>query len=612
MKSKSVGIKSSETIPTRWLFTSLAVITLYFQTNAADPFNSPKLWLSIIFATWIFGYVVFVRKTIFLSKTISRLFYILFAFAFFLILATVFSDFRYTSIFGEVQRRNGLLSYLSMALLLGSAAIFVRFLNIKKLYIVTYFVSSVTTIYAIMQTTGNDFIKWNNPYNSIIGTLGNPNFAAALMAITGVIIFSSLFISIFNLYWKIAGFFISLLLLFSIYKSNAKQGILAYIMGTGIFLIIWLWTKNRKLGLIASLTGVTALVFGIAGMLQVGPLEKLLYKPSVSIRGYYWNAGIEMFKAHPFFGVGLDRYGAYFKEYRELSYPLTYGFQITSTNAHNTFIQFFATGGIFIGIIYLILNGYILKRAMLALKITTGNNRMLIAGVFSAWIAYHAQSLISIDNIGISVWGWVLGGSIVGLSVSATTLPDEEKKSFQVKQNTINLERFFISGISTFVAGILIIFLARGELNAYKSTYSFDLQNAQIKSIYKELNTKAINTPLIDPYYSLNAAMNLVQAGFVNEGLVTVEKISHDDPRNLDALNSLAVIYEQTNGISKAIIYREKITQLDPWNAENFLALGKNYKLLGDSVKSKIILDKILSFASSNKISDQAKIDLAP
>jgi len=612
MKSKSVGIKSSETIPTRWLFTSLAIISLYFQTNATDPFNSPKLWLSIIFATWILGYVVSFRKTIFLSKTISKLFYILFAFVCFLALATVFSDFKYTSIFGEVQRRNGLLSYLSMALLLGSAAIFVRFLNIKKLYIVTYFVSSVTTIYAIMQTTGNDFIKWNNPYNSIIGTLGNPNFAAALMAIMGVIIFSSLFISIFNLYWKIVGFFILLLLLLSIYKSNAKQGILAYIVGTGIFLIIWIWTKNKKLGLIASLTGVTALVFGIAGMLQIGPLEKLLYKPSVSIRGYYWNAGIEMFKAHPFFGVGLDRYGAYYKEYREVSYPLTYGFQITSTNAHNTFIQFFATGGIFLGAIYLILNGYILKRAILALKMTSGNNRMLVAGVFSAWIAYHAQSLISIDNIGISVWGWVLGGSIVGLSVSATVLPDEERRSFQVKQNTINLDRFLISGISTFVAGILIIFLAHGELNSYKTTYSFDLQNAQVKSTYKELNMKAINTPLIDPYYSLNAAMNLVQVGFVEEGLTTVEKISHDDPRNLDALNSLAIIYEQTNQISKAVINREKITQLDPWNADNFLALGKDYKLLGDSAKSKIMLDKILSFASSNKISDQAKITLAP
>ena len=44
-----------------------------------------------------------------------------------------------TSILGEVQRRNGLLSYLSMALLLGSAAMFVRFLNIKKLSLIIHY-----------------------------------------------------------------------------------------------------------------------------------------------------------------------------------------------------------------------------------------------------------------------------------------------------------------------------------------------------------------------------------------------------------------------------------------------------------------------------------------
>ena len=612
MKSSPSKLKSTDATPIRWIFASLVLITLYFQTNTFDPFNSPKLWLSLFFAAWLVGYIISFRKIIFFSKTLQRLFCILFVFIIFLILATIFSDFKYTSIFGEVQRRNGLLSYLSMALLLSAAAIFVRILHVRKLYVVTYIVASISAFYAVIQTTGNDFIKWNNPYNSVIGTLGNPNFAAALLAITGVIVFSSLFTSAFNLYWRTAGSFISLLLLFSIYKSNAKQGILSYIIGTGVFLIIWIWTKNKRLGVIASLTGLTVLVFGILGMLQVGPLEKFLYKPSVSIRGYYWNAGIEMLKANPLFGVGLDRFGAYFKEYRDVNYPLTYGFQITSTNAHNTFIQFFATGGIFLGVLYLILNGYILKRAILALKMTSGNNRLLIAGVFSAWIAYHAQSLISIDNIGISVWGWVLGGTIIGLSISATTPPEEEKRFFQVKQNHVNLERFLISAITTFMAVTLIIFLARGELNAYKSTYSFDLQDSQIKSIYKDLNTNAINTPLIDPFYSLTAAMNLVQAGFINEGLTEVEKISRNDPRNLDALNSLAAIYEQTNIINKAIITREKITLLDPWNAANYLLLGKDYKSQDDLVKSKMILDKILSFASSDKIADQAKIDLAP
>ena len=611
MKSKNLKMKSSETIPSRWIFASLAIVTLYFQTNTADPFNSPKSWLSMLLASWLIGYIVSFRTTILMFRPIKTLFYIIILFISFLILATIFSDFKYTSVFGEVQRRNGLLSYLSMAVLMGASSIFVRLLNIKKLYYVTYFVSSVSAIYAIMQTTGNDFIKWNNPYNSVIGTLGNPNFAAALMAITGVIIFSSLFVSEFNLLWRIAGIFLSFLLLFSIYRSNARQGILAYIIGAGVFLIIWAWNKNKKMGLLLLVTGLISSILGILGILQIGPLEKFLYKPSVSIRGYYWKAGIEMFKDNPLFGVGLDRYGAYFKEYRDVNYPLTYGFDITSSNAHNTFIQFFATGGIFLGITYLIMNAYILKRAIFALRMSTGNSKILIAGMFSGWIAYHAQSLISIDNIGISIWGWVIGGSIIGLSVSINSNTADEKRYFQVKQNKIDLKRFLISTITTFTTLTLVVFLARGELNAYKSTYTFDLQNSQIRSIYRDLNVKTLSTPLIDPLYSLTAAMNLVQAGFLSEGLKQVEIISRNNPRNLDALNSLALIYEQNNLIEQAIIAREKITKIDPWNAANYLALGKDYKLQGDLLKSKEMLEKILSFASNNQISNQAKIDLA-
>jgi O-antigen ligase len=190
-----------------------------------------------------------------------------------------------------------------------------------------------------MQTTGKDFVDWNNPYNSLIGTVGNPNFAAALMAVMGVIIFSTIFNSGFKIQLRIYGAIMAALLLIAIYKSNARQGLISYFLGVGIFLVIWLWGKSKKLGIIATLIGSGIFIFSVLGMLQIGPFEKYLYKASVSIRGYYWRAGIEMLSNHPFFGVGIDRYGAYFKEYREIKYPLTYGFELTSTNAHNTFIQ---------------------------------------------------------------------------------------------------------------------------------------------------------------------------------------------------------------------------------------------------------------------------------
>jgi tetratricopeptide (TPR) repeat protein len=138
-----------------------------------------------------------------------------------------------------------------------------------------------------------------------------------------------------------------------------------------------------------------------------------------------------------------------------------------------------------------------------------------------------------------------------------------------------------------------------------------NLSDERSKEIYKDLQIKALNSLLIDPTYAMSASMNLVNAGYVNEGVGFAKKILLKDSRNLDALNSLALINEKLGEFKIAIDYRQKILKLDPWNASNLLYLGQDYKQLGDLVRTKEILEEILSFASGNKIGDQAKIDLA-
>jgi tetratricopeptide (TPR) repeat protein len=322
-----------------------------------------------------------------------------------------------------------------------------------------------------------------------------------------------------------------------------------------------------------------------------------------------------MFMQNPLLGVGMDRYGAYFKQFRDVKYPLSYGFDITSSNAHNTFIQLFATGGVFLGASYLILNGYILKRAIFGLRNQSKNNQLLLAGVFSAWIGFHAQSLVSIDNIGISIWGWVLGGSIIGLSLSPIVEAGEERKQFLVKQNSINLSRASISGIFGLIAIILVSLLYRGESNTFIARSAYNLDSEAARANYREIQLKSINTALNDPSYALSCAVNLFEKGYVNEGIDVVKKIYIDDPRNLDAITTLALMYENLDKIPDAIEYRLKISELDPWNAVNYLQLGKDYKLQGDQTKSNEMLEKIISFSTGvvgGPIAEQAKKELLP
>jgi O-antigen ligase len=593
----------------RWILGGLAIVTLYFHTTIADPFNSPKLWILMLMATWLLGYVVGFKKLIFLSKPLKQLNIILLVFVTLMLIAALLTDFKYVAFFGETQRRNGFFQYLALSIVLIATAMFTRLFNIKKLFLVTFFLGIVSVTYSLMQTTGNDFVSWDNPYNSVISTLGNPNFAAAVMAVMGVISFSSIFNSDFNPSSRIFVAILVLMLVFAIYRSNARQGLLSIALGSGVFFIIWIWDKNKKLGIATLIPGFIVMTFSVLGMLQVGPLQQYLYKSSVSVRGYYWRAGLEMLSNHPFFGVGIDRYGSYFKQYREAEYPLNIGFQLTSSNAHNTFIQFFATGGAFLGITYLILNLYVVYRAIVGIKSLEGNKKLYLVGIFSAWISFHSQSLVSIDNIGISIWGWVLAGAIIGLSLSEDSLNRENEFYSLKKRNDLNIGQALVSGISTVFILILVTLLYRGESISYQGGITLNSQDEASRTYYKDLQLKVINTPLNDPTYKLFAASKLIDAGF-EEGIAEAEKLYKVDPRNLDTLALLSITYERLGKLPKAIEFRKVITELDPWNAENYLALGRYYKSQGNSTESILMLDKILSFAADHPIAEQAAKEL--
>lgn len=609
MSSSKKTKKSSNVNPTNWIFIGLTIVTLYFQSNLADPFNSPKSWLIMLISAWLIGYIWHSRKILYSEFPIKLIAILVLFFIVSSLLSTLFSDNIYISIFGETMRKNGLLSYASLAIIMLASAMFVRNHNVNYLFKVSYLIGYLSVIYGFLQANGKDFISWNNPYNPVITTLGNPNFAASLMAILGILIFSTLFMSKSGLKLRIFGGILCLSILYVIFLSNARQGLLVYLIGLGIFLNILLLGKNKYWGAFSVLLSSFCLFLAVLGMLQIGPLASLIYKGSVSVRGFYWRAGVEMFRDNLVVGVGMDRYGTYFKQYRETEYVLRHGFEITSNNAHNTFIQFFATGGLLLGASYLLLNVYIFRRAIIALRSNLGQSRLNVAGIISAWIGFHAQSLISIDNVGLSIWGWVLGGTIVGLSLQKTdSLSNSVNSGLNNKIQRNDSGRLIVSSVSTLFTVILVSVLFVGEVRAMNSMQTIDTQSEQVaREGFKNMNLSTINSPLIDPIYKLTAATRIIQVGYIDEGLAVIEEISEKDPRNLDALNSLASIYEQMGKLSLAIEAREKIVNLDPWNALNFLELGKDYKTQGNQIRAQQMLKKIITFAPNHPIASQAK-----
>jgi O-antigen ligase len=593
-----------------WIFLGSALITLYFNSKLQDPFNTPKLVLLMVISAWAVPHLV---KDIINSPKTKLNLLISVSAAIFLIsglISSVLSGSKYVAIIGETQRKNGYLSYLALIIIFLTVSRLVKSQHLNRFYLVSLFTALLLGVYGLMQNSGLDFVKWNNPYNSIISTVGNPNFAAAIMAVMVTLLFGPILQNGYSQVQKIFSGFLIIVLVYTIYLSDARQGLISVFIGIGTYLTIWIYDNRKKIGIFLGALGLITFFFSILGMLQIGPLEKYLYKGSVTLRGYYWRTGLEMFKENPLFGVGLDRYGSYFKELRDVSYPLNYGFDITSTNAHNVPIQLFATGGVFFGLSYIVLLTIVASVAIKGLIKTSGNDRLTIASLFSAWLAFQAQSFVSIDNIGIAVWGWLLSGLVIAIATEKTSNLEEPRIIVKKQSNQINLLQPIISGIMVTLVLIPGTLLLKSESLMFQTRMRFDPTVEQSKGPLKEFSEKTINAPLVDPNYKSNVASYLVVTGFTNEGMKILQEQNVSDPRNLDTLILLSEFSERLGKPDLAASYRLQIAKYDPWNAKNYLALGRIYKSLGDINSMNQMLIKINSFASNTEEGKQANIDL--
>ena len=594
-----------------WLiYLGAASITALFRSRIADPFNTPKFLLLLLISAWLTGHFISKHKMFFDNLLLKKYLLVVFFYVISLFFAALASEDMYLAFIGAYQRKNGFLTYLALGVFTLISAVYAKFNNLRRFYSVVLILSSGLVSYGYLQSVGKDFVAWNNPYNSIISTVGNPNFAAAIMAILATICFTSIFIKEFNFLIRVFYGLICIALIYLIYLSNSRQGLLAFALGVGIFVTFMAYFKKRIYGyLIAVLVSFIGLL-SLLGMLQRGPLTDLLYKPSVSVRGYYWRAAVEMVKDQPLFGVGVDAYGNYFREFREVGYPLNYGFVISSSNAHNVPLQIFSTSGIISGSLYLVLNVFVFWQSLKAIRKFEGTRRTAYLGIFVSWMAFQAQSFISIDNIGLAIWGWLLSGILIGLANSDSPELESSKLNRKRVGNLFNLRQLSYSLIFFVPTLAFSSYIYSAEVDMWKQPRVAEINKVKLSNDLFNLATKTLNNPLIDPQFTLESSINLYSNGFTGEAKIYLKELAESNPRNFDVLQVSASLYEQESDFLTALNYRKQISIIDPFNALNYLAMGRIYKVTGNEEEKNMMLEKILSFAPNTPEAEIAKTEL--
>jgi O-antigen ligase len=383
-----------------------------------DPINLPKLAVIAIGGFLALGLIVNDPKALISGKYRKILIWTaLFNLQLALVLAISKAN-NVEEFYGVDGRSTGFLAYFSLSILLLAGAIgssaYVLSLTFKALILA----GVLSTFYGILQYAKLDPVDWSNPYNPILGFLGNPNFQSSFIGIYSVALFASVISVSIDKKLRFASVFLVFVNIFIIVNSDSQQGLLVLIGGCAI--VFWIWLSKsgfKRLTPYYVATLAIGFISVVLGTLNKGPLGGILYKPSVTYRGDYWEAGWNITTQNPLFGVGLDNYGSWYRRARSIEATLRRGPDVTSNAAHNVFFDMSSNGGIPLLVLYLVMIFLVFRAIIVLSKRSEGFNPVLF-GLVGAWIAYLAQSVISLNQLGLAVWGWIISGLIIGYEIN--------------------------------------------------------------------------------------------------------------------------------------------------------------------------------------------------
>jgi O-antigen ligase len=512
-----------------------------------DPINVPRFSSLLIFGLMGIFMLSGLKKEL-LGLQYRKVVFISFAFIGWSLVALFFSKVNLTEgIFGVTGRQTGLLSYFALIILMMCAVISSNAKLQNILVLLLIWVGLASGMYGVLQTFGGDPFDWINPYSPVFGFFGNPNFQASFMGMAAVAAVALGLKSSQRLMIRFGFLAFALLAMLNIYKTKSQQGYLVFLAGVVVVGYLYLRgnLKLRKLSLIYGVTSALGFVAVLLDILQKSPWSSILYKESVTFRGDFWRAGWKMTLDHPVFGVGLDGYRDHYRVSRDLVAALRPGSDAMTDSAHNVFLDISSGGGFPLLIIYVFLVGLTIFSAIKVIRRGTGFD-FGFAAVLGAWVAYLAQSVISINQLGLAVWGWVFMGAIIGYEIN--TREKIEVKSVKSAYPTVAIGLGVIIGLGV---GLPLIVADATFRSTVKAGDVFKIE-ASVRHWPQSVTRMTL------------AAQILREGNLPVRSIVIAREAVEFNPMNFEAWKELSLQPNATE--SERVQALETMKKLDPFN----------------------------------------------
>ena len=467
------------------------------------------------------------------------------------------------SFWGVFGRNNGLLTNCCLFLILIFGFSLAK--NGQAMYALRLFVISsvLPVVYGLVQFIGRDPIPWQQ--DGLFSTLGNVNFSSTYFALVAI---ASAGILTFDKNLRKNYFFVisSILNIILSLSTGSIQGPILLLSSFALYLFYIVamktsfWYSWSFLGVIAG-TGI----FSVYSFLGFGLLGEKLRQETLSLRLDYWRAGIRMIIDSPIFGKGPDAYGDWYRRERDLEAILkTSAGRVTNT-AHNIFLDIGVSAGVVPSLVMLVL--FVVPLFILIMRTLRKHVSKTEFIFFLLSVAYFLQSLISINQISVSVWGWLFLGITIGLveknreisaSSNAASVKNVEVFEFVSTKSSQLPAGLLLKCMATALIGLVLVFFPLRTDLIFQSNY----KKQSVDGLIKTSRLTGSNAVLMET--ALESMKNLapqVQSVFAEEivrkypASVFAWKIIHDLNAPGTPLRLMAV---------------DKFLELDPLNPETW------------------------------------------
>ncbi|MDP1852579.1 MAG: O-antigen ligase family protein [Candidatus Planktophila sp.] len=558
--------RSKKLLGTITLAALMAVTLVVAPYTLIDPINLPKLSVLTFCAILALSLFINAFKSIARSK-FKILFILLSLFVLQIILVLIFSGANFGGqIYGTFGRNTGALAYLSLTVFLMSSALIADSDFIKKFLRVSVIVGIILIVYGNIQYFNLDPLPFATAYtvNAPVGTLGNSNFQSAFMGIIAVVAFTLALNSAFSIAVRIGLVLTGFTAVVVIYETLAKQGYFALMAGTLVVAILWLFMNSQKtLGIAVSGFGAIGAGLVFLGLINAGPLASYLYKGSLEARGYYWRAALKIIGDHPFLGVGMDSFIDWYRRSRPSDFYEN-GFFSYTNSAHNVYLDIASSGGIPLLLVYFAIISLVILSIVRVVKRNAGFDIYFVA-IVGAWVAYQAQSFVSINQLGLAIWGWVLSGLIIGYEINTRDEKPEGDVSVKSKQpqrkGKVVVQPLSSAALMRVFGGVIL-----GAIVAIPPYYV----NASFFSALKSGDIKAVQTAAylkpIDERRLLHVATILRDNKMDSEAIAVVRDATKGYPDSFDFWQLWTTI--PTAAPADIAAAKAEMLRLDPFNPD--------------------------------------------